>query len=98
MITQVLDARDPNGTRCNFLEQHIRKHLRHKHIILLLNKCDLVSLSVAVAVLCVGWLIRVGSMCMHRAPCGNYGESLSMMTISSEDAVKKKHISGISLA
>ncbi|KAG2434724.1 hypothetical protein HXX76_007614 [Chlamydomonas incerta] len=42
VIVQVLDARDPNGTRCTFLEQHIRKHLRHKHIILLLNKCDLV--------------------------------------------------------
>ncbi len=45
---QVLDARDPNGTRCPFLEQHIRKHLRHKHIILLLNKCDLVSCSTSV--------------------------------------------------
>lgn len=42
-VVQVLDARDPNGTRCFFLEQHIRKHLRHKHLILLLNKCDLVS-------------------------------------------------------
>jgi nuclear GTP-binding protein len=42
---QVLDARDPLGTRCRFLEHHIRKHLRHKHIILLLNKCDLVSSS-----------------------------------------------------
>ncbi|PNH08829.1 Nucleolar GTP-binding protein 2 [Tetrabaena socialis] len=42
VVVQVLDARDPNGTRCTFLEQHIRKHLRHKHIILLLNKCDLV--------------------------------------------------------
>uniref|UniRef100_A0A7S3R4D1 Nuclear/nucleolar GTPase 2 n=2 Tax=Dunaliella tertiolecta TaxID=3047 RepID=A0A7S3R4D1_DUNTE len=42
VIIQVLDARDPLGTRCRFLEQHIRKHLRHKHILLLLNKCDLV--------------------------------------------------------
>mmetsp|Transcript_35555 Transcript_35555/g.78915 ORF Transcript_35555/g.78915 Transcript_35555/m.78915 type:complete len:702 (+) Transcript_35555:106-2211(+) len=42
VIIQVLDARDPMGTRCRFLEQHIRKHLRHKHLLLLLNKCDLV--------------------------------------------------------
>ncbi|GLI67162.1 hypothetical protein VaNZ11_011375 [Volvox africanus] len=42
VIVQVLDARDPNGTRCTFLEQHLRNHLRHKHIVLLLNKCDLV--------------------------------------------------------
>ncbi len=40
---QVLDARDPMGTRCRFLEQHIRKNLRHKHLLLLLNKCDLVG-------------------------------------------------------
>lgn len=40
---QVLDARDPEGTRCKFIEQHIRKNSRHKHLLLLLNKCDLVS-------------------------------------------------------
>jgi hypothetical protein len=39
---QVLDARDPLGTRCRYLEQHLRKHARHKHMLLLLNKCDLV--------------------------------------------------------
>mmetsp|Transcript_3544 Transcript_3544/g.6074 ORF Transcript_3544/g.6074 Transcript_3544/m.6074 type:complete len:661 (-) Transcript_3544:373-2355(-) len=42
VVVQVLDARDPNGTRCQFLEQHVRKNQRHKHLILLLNKCDLV--------------------------------------------------------
>lgn len=43
VVIQVLDARDPEGTRCKFLEQHIRKNARHKHLLLLLNKCDLVS-------------------------------------------------------
>jgi len=38
----VLDARDPEGTRCRHLEQHLRKNARHKHMLLLLNKCDLV--------------------------------------------------------
>ncbi|KAF6258820.1 NUC091 domain-containing protein [Scenedesmus sp. NREL 46B-D3] len=42
VVIQVLDARDPEGTRCRFLEQHIRKNARHKHLLLLLNKCDLV--------------------------------------------------------
>eukprot|EP00879_Flechtneria_rotunda_P028722 GHRR01030937.1.p1 GENE.GHRR01030937.1~~GHRR01030937.1.p1 ORF type:complete len:237 (+),score=60.85 GHRR01030937.1:778-1488(+) len=42
VVIQVLDARDPEGTRCKFLEQHIRKTARHKHLLLLLNKCDLV--------------------------------------------------------
>jgi hypothetical protein len=31
------------GTRSPQLEQHLRKHARHKHLLLLLNKCDLVS-------------------------------------------------------
>ena len=41
---QVLDARDPLGTRCKHLEQHLRKNAQHKHMLLLLNKCDLVGL------------------------------------------------------
>ena len=48
--SQVLDARDPEGTRCRHLEQHLRKNARHKHMLLLLNKCDLVRLA---AVPCV---------------------------------------------
>jgi hypothetical protein len=40
--TQVLDARDPEGTRCRFLEHHIRNNARHKHLLFLLNKCDMV--------------------------------------------------------
>ena len=39
---QVLDARDPLGTRCRHLEHHLKKNARHKHLLLLLNKCDLV--------------------------------------------------------
>ena len=39
---QVLDARDPLGTRCPYLEQHLKKNSRHKHMLFLLNKCDLV--------------------------------------------------------
>ena len=42
-LLQVLDARDPQGTRCRFLESHLRKNSRHKHLLLLLNKCDLAS-------------------------------------------------------
>ena len=44
VIIQVLDARDPMGTRCHHLEYHLKKDAmkRHKHVILLLNKVDLV--------------------------------------------------------
>ncbi|MQM17415.1 hypothetical protein Taro_050384, partial [Colocasia esculenta] len=42
VVVQVLDARDPQGTRCHHLEKHLMEHCRLKHMILLLNKCDLV--------------------------------------------------------
>lgn len=42
LLPQVLDARDPMGTRSRFLESHLRRNARHKHLVLLLNKCDLV--------------------------------------------------------
>jgi nuclear GTP-binding protein len=42
VLVQILDARDPNGTRSKALEEHIKKNCPHKHVVLLLNKCDLV--------------------------------------------------------
>ncbi|KAG8364958.1 hypothetical protein BUALT_Bualt18G0052700 [Buddleja alternifolia] len=42
VVVQVLDARDPQGTRCYHLERHLKEHCKHKHMIFLLNKCDLV--------------------------------------------------------
>ncbi|KAJ8771677.1 hypothetical protein K2173_026854 [Erythroxylum novogranatense] len=38
----VFDARDPQGTRCYHLERHLKEHCKHKNMVLLLNKCDLV--------------------------------------------------------
>ncbi|KAL1914890.1 uncharacterized protein VTP21DRAFT_7806 [Calcarisporiella thermophila] len=42
VLIHVLDARDPMGTRCNAIENHLKKDARHKHLIFVLNKCDLV--------------------------------------------------------
>ena len=42
VVVQVLDARDPLGTRSRRVEHHLRKNAKHKHLILVLNKCDLV--------------------------------------------------------
>ncbi|MCL7043963.1 hypothetical protein MKW94_014022 [Papaver nudicaule] len=42
VVVQVLDARDPQGTRCFHLERHLKEHCQHKHLVFLLNKCDLV--------------------------------------------------------
>ncbi|KAK7272520.1 hypothetical protein RJT34_29169 [Clitoria ternatea] len=42
VVVQVLDARDPQGTRCYHLERHLKENCKHKHMVFLLNKCDLV--------------------------------------------------------
>lgn len=42
VLVQILDARDPEGTRSKVLEEHIKKNCPHKHLVILLNKCDLV--------------------------------------------------------
>jgi len=46
VLLYVLDARNPNGTRTRSLEEHIRKNCPSKHLIFVLNKCDLVPTSV----------------------------------------------------
>ncbi|OQR80400.1 nucleolar GTP-binding protein 2-like [Tropilaelaps mercedesae] len=42
VVIQVLDARDPMGTRSKFIEHFIRKEKAHKHLVFVLNKCDLI--------------------------------------------------------
>ncbi|KAK9463957.1 NUC091 domain-containing protein [Lipomyces oligophaga] len=49
VVVHVLDARDPLGTRCQSVEQYIKKEAPHKHLIFLLNKCDLVPTWVGAA-------------------------------------------------
>jgi nuclear GTP-binding protein len=49
VVIHVLDARDPNGTRCRSVEKYIRDEAPHKHLIFVLNKCDLVPTKVAVS-------------------------------------------------
>ena len=48
VIIHVLDARDPLGTRCRSVEKYMKEEAAHKHLLFLLNKCDLVPTSVAV--------------------------------------------------
>eukprot|EP00948_MAST-09A_sp_MAST-9A-sp1_P000498 g498.t1 len=42
VVVQVLDARDPLGTRSQAVEEHIAKEKSHKHLVFVLNKCDLI--------------------------------------------------------
>jgi len=47
VVLQVIDARDPMGTRCLWLEKFVQRECPHKHIVLILNKVDLVPTSVS---------------------------------------------------
>ncbi|PTU24126.1 hypothetical protein P175DRAFT_0497246, partial [Aspergillus ochraceoroseus IBT 24754] len=49
VVIHLLDARDPEGTRCRGIEKYIREEAPHKHLIFVLNKCDLVPTGVAAA-------------------------------------------------
>ena len=49
VVIHVLDARDPEGTRCRSIEKYIREEAPHKHLVFVLNKCDLVPTGVAVS-------------------------------------------------
>ncbi|XP_062847408.1 nucleolar GTP-binding protein 2 [Trichomycterus rosablanca] len=42
VVIQVLDARDPMGTRSQNIETYMKKEKPWKHLIFVLNKCDLV--------------------------------------------------------
>jgi len=48
VVIHVLDARDPMGTRCKNVESFLKKEAKHKHLIFVLNKCDLVPTWVTV--------------------------------------------------
>ncbi|CAC5400985.1 NUG2 [Mytilus coruscus] len=42
VVVQVLDARDPMGTRCYQVEKYMKKEKPHKHLMFVLNKVDLI--------------------------------------------------------
>jgi nuclear GTP-binding protein len=46
VVIQVIDARDPMGTRTKHVEDHLKKNCPNKHMVLVLNKCDLIPTSV----------------------------------------------------
>ena len=49
VVIHVLDARDPLGTRCRAIEKYLKDEAPHKHLVFVLNKCDLVPTSIAVS-------------------------------------------------
>ena len=51
VVVQVLDARDPMGTRCYQVEKYMKKEKPHKHLMFVLNKVDLIPVWVTVSIL-----------------------------------------------
>ncbi|KAL8433467.1 hypothetical protein ACSSS7_003857 [Eimeria intestinalis] len=47
VLVQVVDARDPMGTRCRRLENYLKAQRSAKHLVLVINKVDLVPTKVA---------------------------------------------------
>lgn len=42
VVLEIVDARNVPGTRCTHVENHIKKNAAHKHLVIVINKCDLV--------------------------------------------------------
>ena len=51
VLVEVLDARDPLGTRCYQVEEFLKKEKPYKHLIFVMNKVDLVPVWVTVSLL-----------------------------------------------
>lgn len=58
VICMVLDARDPEGTRCKHVESHLKNNCPFKHLVYVLNKVDLVPTSITKA-----WIKHFSSTC-----------------------------------
>jgi nuclear GTP-binding protein len=73
VVCQVLDARNPIGTRCPHIEKQIKKQA-HKHLIFILNKCDLVPTWVT-----TGWVKVLSSeyptIAFHASVTNPFGKS-----------------------
>ncbi|KPM37440.1 Nucleolar GTP-binding protein 2 [Neonectria ditissima] len=73
VVIHVLDARDPIGTRCKSVEKYLKEEAPHKHLIFVLNKCDLVPTSVAAA-----WVRRLSkeypTLAFHASINNSFGK------------------------
>ncbi|KAL3503239.1 hypothetical protein ACH5RR_037688 [Cinchona calisaya] len=95
VVIQVLDARDPQGTRCYHWEKHLKEHCKHKHLVLLLNKCDLVPAWVT-----KGWLRVLSkeypSLAFHASITKSFGKG-SLLSVLRQFARLKSDKQAISV-
>ncbi|XP_078177683.1 nuclear/nucleolar GTPase 2-like [Carex rostrata] len=95
VVVQVLDARDPQGTRCFHLEKHLKEKCMHKHMVLLLNKCDLVP-----AWASKGWLRTLSkeypTLAFHASVTKSFGKG-SLLSVLRQFARLKSDKQAISV-
>ncbi|EMS60839.1 hypothetical protein TRIUR3_28468 [Triticum urartu] len=86
VVVQVLDARDPMGTRCYHLEKHLKENAKHKHLVFLLNKCDLIP-----AWATKGWLRTLSrdypTLAFHASINKSFGKVCKVAPIPGETKV-----------
>ena len=61
VLVEVLDARDPQGTRCYQVEEFLKKEKPYKQLIFVLNKVDLVPVWVTVSFMFFFYLTLFGN-------------------------------------
>lgn len=88
VICTVLDARDPMGTRCTYVENFVKKNCPHKHIVFILNKCDLVP-TFATA----GWVKSLSkeypTLAFHASISNPFGKPALFQLLRQFDALHK---------
>lgn len=88
VICEILDVRDPLGTTCSYVENFIKNNCPHKHIIYVLNKCDLVPTWVTAA-----WLKQLSkkfpTVAFHASITNPFGKPALFQLFRQLDALHK---------
>ena len=88
VLVEVLDSRDPIGTKCSYVENFIEKNCPHKHIIYLINKVDLVPTWVTAAY--VKHLSKIyPCIAFHASITNPYGKPALFQLLRQFDALHK---------
>lgn len=94
VVVHVLDARDPIGTRCNQIEEYVRTEAKHKHLVYVLNKVDLVPTAVTAKWLRVLSAAHTAVAFHANSLSNNYGTaSLTSLLRQLKTLYNKKNIS-----
>ncbi len=94
VVCQILDARDPMGTRSLYVENFVKNNCPHKHIVIILNKCDLVPTWVTAK--WIGFFTKLYPTIAFHASLNNpFGKPALFQILRQFDNIhkEKKHIS-----